>query len=264
MEEDSHRSSSGEPPASPLSTPDTPRFDYPYTAVREVLNPLQPVTGIMLEIQEHEDLMHERSYFRQKWEQAEVDIEQLKRENREKEALTAKTHSVSFSFEAEIKRKNARIADLESQVSRQAFLQPYLDLESGELNAETLGKIRSKVMELAKRIAALDQTSGLEYPNEEEIPIEWSSGLVELVDSALSHNIQDPVHRINYLIGSNIPPQRFIQALVGAAVCEKVFRQKFKCTEMMNTSLLDEYRNNIAAVCKSILANLTYAVLKHL
>lgn len=197
--------------------------------------------------------MHELSYFRQKWEQAKVDIEQLKRESREKEALTAKTHSASFSFEAEIKRKNARIADLESQVSRQAFLQPYLDLESGELNAEILGEIRSKASVLAKRIAAIDLTSGLKYPNE-EITIEWSSDLVELVDSALGHNVHGPVHRINDLIDPNIPPQRFIQALIGAAVCEKVFRQKFKCIEMMNTSLLDEYRNHIAAACTSILA----------
>ncbi|KAJ4299562.1 hypothetical protein N0V90_004808 [Kalmusia sp. IMI 367209] len=260
MEEDSHRSSSSELAANTLLTPDTSRFDYTHTTVREVLKPLQPVPGIMLDIQEHEDLMHELSYFRQKWEQAEIDIEQLKRESREKEALTAKTYSVSFSFEAEIKRKNARIADLESQVSRQAFLQPYLDLESGELNAETLGEIRSKASILAKRIAAIDLTSGLEYPNEEGMTIEWSSGLVELANPALGRNVHGPVHRISDLIDPNIPPQRFIQALIGAAVCEKVFRQEIKCIQMMSTSLLDEYRNHIAAACdKNVLRSLDFA-----
>lgn len=264
MEEDSHRSSSGEPPANTLLTPDAARFNYLHTTVGEVLNPPQPITGIMLDIQEHEDLMHELSYLRQKWQQAEVDIEQLKRESREKEALTAKSHSASFSFEAEIKRKNARIADLENQVSRQAFLQPYLDLESGELNAETLEDIRLKASVLAKRIAAIDLTSGLEYPNEEGITIEWSSDLVELVNLALSHNVYDPVHPINDLIDPNIPPQRFIQALIGAAVWEKVFRQKFRCIEMMSTLLLDEYRNHVAAACMLISANLPYMMLKYL
>jgi hypothetical protein len=261
MEEDSQRHISGEPPANDLLTPDTSRLDYPRTTSQEISKPPLPITGIMLEVQEHEDLVHEQSYWRQKYERAEAENAKLKRESREKEALTAKTQTPSFSFVAEIKRKNARIADLESQVSRQAFLQPHLDLESGELNAEILEKIQQNASALAKRIAAIDLILGLEYPNHETF--EWSSNLIELVHLALGHNSHGPVYRINDLIGPSITPPQLIQSLIGAAVCEKVFRPNFTCLEMLNTPLLDEYRRHIAAACTSTPPKLPYTVLKH-
>lgn len=259
MEEDSQRSMSGEPPANDLLDPGTSRLDYPPTTVQEVPQPPQLISGIMLDIQEHEDLVHEVTYWRQKCEQVEAENVKLKRESREREALTAKTQTASFSFVAEINGKNARIADLESQVNRLAFLQSNLDLESGELNAEILDNIQKNASALAKRIAAIDLISGLEYPIQGTF--EWSSDLIELVHLALGHNshgygIHDP-------IDPNIPLPQFIQALTGAAVCEKVFRPDFKCIEMQKTPLVDEYRRLIVAACTSTPSNLLYTMLKH-
>lgn len=251
MEEDSDQIFSGEPSPNHLLTPDTSRYNYAQKRLRQSPHTPEPIPGIMLDIEEHEDLMHQLSHFRQKWKQAESEIEQLKRESREKEALLAKSHSASFSFEAEIRRKNARIADLESQVSKQACLQPYLDLESGDLSAETIGEIRSKIAILGKRISAIELMSGLEYPALNDIAVEGSSELLEMVNSTLGYDVHGPVHRIKDIMDANISPQQFIQSLIGAAVCEKVFRQKFKCIDMVSTSLLDEYRNHIAAACTS-------------
>ncbi|CAI6338265.1 unnamed protein product [Periconia digitata] len=257
MDEDSYRSLTDEPPINTLLTPDAAQFDCPQRTPGECPESPQSIIKIAIDVQEYEDLMLDLSDFKQKRDKAEAVVKQLQRESREQKALNDKKQGYSFSYEAEIRRKNARIAELEIQVSSQSVLQPSCDWGYGELNIETL---RSKVSILERKIAALDHILDFEYPDGRGNTVEWSAGLLELTRTALSNNLHSYTSQLGYLLDHNIPPQWFVQALIGAAVCKDVFGQEFRCFEMMNTSLLDEYRNQVTAACdKNVLRSIDFA-----
>ncbi|KAF2175979.1 hypothetical protein K469DRAFT_608810 [Zopfia rhizophila CBS 207.26] len=49
--------------------------------------------------------------------------------------------------------------------------------------------------------------------------------------------------------GDNISVNHIIQSLVGAAICQWVFEEKFQCTAMLKSPVLEQYRHHIVSLC---------------
>ena len=183
------------------------------------------------------DLFNDNLYFRKKWSDSEERRKKIDRNGRLRHSLLAPGSADVLQKMADtIETQNEKIHNLQRQLSNQTFLQQFLTLGRGEEVPLNQAEIQAYHAKMRRDFRSLSIMNCFQQPEQTSAPFK-SQDLSELESKVSSHMNRYPIGLV-------------IQSLVGAAVCEWVFRGKMQCTAMMNTPLLEGYRYHLRTTCK--------------
>jgi hypothetical protein len=181
------------------------------------------------------DLFNDNMYFRKKWLEAKKEHEDFV-ENLLQERRLLGSGNTDANLINRIEKQAQNHTFHKRQMANHKFLQPFLGLGRGEQVPLNLDKIKSHHSEMKTDFIALSTLKIFHHPDLTSDGAR-SQALGEL-KCKVSSNLYD--HPINQII----------QSLTGAAVCDWVFGQKLLCVAMLNTPLLEGYRQHIQTICK--------------
>jgi hypothetical protein len=174
-------------------------------------------------------------YFRKKWLEAKKENEDLV-ENRLEERRLLASGNTSVNLINRIEKHAQSNTFNKRQMANHKFLQPFLGLKKGEQIPLNLNQIQSHHTRMKTDFIALSILKIFHHPEVTSAGAE-SQVLSELKCKVSSDLYHQPVNQV-------------IQSLTGAAVCEWIFNQKLLCTAMLNTPLLEAYRQHLSTICK--------------
>jgi len=145
-----------------------------------------------------------------------------------------------------IEERNRTIAELKQQLKDQAFVQQLLGKKIGKQGLLNRDKIKSNHEDMRKNILDLFLLGDTHCTPDEVKGID-SKDLTALAGRALNEIAQlSPSNDVS------LPLDMCVKSLIGAAVCEWVFKEDYQCAAMMHTPLLDAYRRILSTICEQI------------
>lgn len=197
----------------------------------------------------YEDLLWEVGHLRQQCQKAKEDYDDLQRNVRQTGSFYSLTNGVSSEMLTELEKRNLRIERLTKQVQQQAYLKPYVALETMSENAPNVTEVLSTFTDLKNEFAYLLVIPGMRMLDKSVV---YSMKPESDLGSLLLNIYGKPYEREDEELVKNlltVPVSSLVQALVGAAVSQWVFDQDVQCLETAKTPLLRKYRDCIATIC---------------
>jgi hypothetical protein len=194
------------------------------------------------------DLLQDNVCLRKKLGDTEARCRRLEEQYLEREGFLRKTSGLDSEMQKALESKCNKIADLNAQMRRQEFLEPFLNIKSGIVCATECPKIAHKHEELKWACGFISTMHGLHHlpPQTKVEPI---SDLMPLLDSIFGNFTESYLTETKQWEG-NISANELVRSLTGAAISKWVFQQELRLPDIASTPLLEAYRSYISSVCK--------------
>lgn len=190
-----------------------------------------------------QELINDKLYFRQKWMASEREREKLSEKIRRLELQNGRENM-------QIDALNNQILDLKHQSKIHQFLQPFLELEKQYKSPPTLGDIKQSLATMKSGLGYLSAMDEFSYPQGNFLD-SGSKPLRNLLRRVLGDFQKSaPPVETNSRFKRQVPAGDMVRSLTGAAICEWVFQPEFRCSAMMSTSILEELKHHLSAVCE--------------
>lgn len=198
-----------------------------------------------------QDLHLDNIYLRENQSRLERRLQGCLREERRNLAFsTAPGTAGSASMAQTIEIQDERIARLESQLTTQRFLQPFLKLAREDHAPLNLEAIRSDFSKIRDGIKILSTSKDFHFPGQ-RLGTEELTDLDILLCKNLGSNEQASTHDLmRQIIDFGFPVNTVVQSLIGAAICEWVFDAELRAMAMTSCLLLEGYRHQLSSSCK--------------
>ncbi|KAH8592078.1 hypothetical protein B0O99DRAFT_630411 [Bisporella sp. PMI_857] len=206
----------------------------------ENISPPMPIFNTQIFAQGNEtllDLFHDNEYFRKelsKWEKRDRHVVENERF----------WHGIQAnSIPNVVEERNNTIADLKQRLRDQAFAKglPIKGYERKSL--PNRNKIKTTHEDMVKNIMSLPMLEDILY-TVDDIKDAASGDLTALISRILS-NTSPPLKPDDVSLSLEV----WVRSLIGAAICEWIFKESYQCVAMMNTPLLDGYRRSLSTLC---------------
>ncbi|KAF2258274.1 hypothetical protein CC78DRAFT_587319 [Lojkania enalia] len=191
--------------------------------------------------------------YRRKWNEAEIECENLKSDVRTWKSLAENVDGAYLDVQDEVRNLN-RINDglvrqnkqLRDQLRLQAYFRTEMSENVAESQNQTFKDIQTLHGKLLVHFNSLLVLNAVQQPEPRSlIPPELAILLSKVCGERFEKSIQDDDE---FLIQNYTGVHTVLWCVIGAAVVEWVFQEDFeafRCTTLMNTPLLDEYRFRI-------------------
>jgi hypothetical protein len=195
-------------------------------------------------------MLNDNMYFRKKLAESTKHQKSLEQEVRVLQSqLRARNGELGSQPPNPLKSLCKRLVNLERQLNdRKEFLDPFLKSETKNHDSSSMLKqIEFSTYNMSRILESLSTREEFRYPKTDHLKQEWNKDLGELL-GRIFVDVQESA-LLPYL-RSQVPVGDLVQAIVGAAVCEWVFKSELRCAAMMNTPLLEAFRSLMNTICK--------------